>query len=56
MSKYGGTGMYSGVLPVTGFTGLGIGMVGSGLILAGLLALRLARVGWAGGKGGSDER
>jgi hypothetical protein len=38
-------GMYSGVLPITGFTGLGFGMVGSGLILAGLLALRLARVG-----------
>jgi hypothetical protein len=45
--------MYGGVLPVTGFTGLGFGIVGSGLILAGLLALRLARIG---GRGGGDRR
>jgi hypothetical protein len=47
--------MYSGVLPVTGFTGLGFGMVGSGMILAGLLALRLARVGRVTRRGGRDR-
>jgi hypothetical protein len=47
--------MYTGVLPVTGFTGLGIGMVGSGLILAGLLALRLARIGRINRRGGHDR-
>jgi hypothetical protein len=45
--------MYTGVLPVTGFTGMAFGIIGSGLILAGLLALRLARVG---GRGGGDRR
>jgi hypothetical protein len=45
--------MYTGVLPITGFGGLAFGAVGSGLILAGLLALRLARIGR---RGGGDER
>ena len=48
--------MYSGVLPVTGFTGLAFGRAGLGLILAGLMALRLARVGHGTRRDDRDRR